>query len=127
VNVRTLRLTPELPDNIKMTKIKKQKWALLIVAFVLIINAINIPPSMAVQGQTCESDADCPCWSEDMKGIGIGTCSEGKCDLTSCVDVGGVGDWFVKHPLQWMKSHPMYALLLVGLLFMIIIWPKGTR
>jgi len=118
-----------------MAKNQKLRWALLIIAIIIFITQINTLPKLAVsdvEGRTCTIDADCPCVGEievDGKnitnfGIGAGECNEGTCDMTLCIDVAPVGTWFKENPFQWFKEHLLVSLLIVGLIILVVQWPK---
>ena len=113
------------------------RWIILIAAIILIVNIQNIVPKEAVadiDGKACTKDADCPCIGKynyttisnpDAFGIGVGSCNTTKqCDMSLCLGLEPLGVWVKENPIEWMTSNPLYAIAIIGLLAMVLFWPK---
>ncbi len=95
---------------------------------------------------------DCPCWGSiedgpEAYGIGVGRCidctkesnvgldactlraSVGNtgdlaCSMQYCFDVQEIGEWTRDTPFAFFKDNVLFTVLIVGLLIMVIMWPK---
>ena len=127
------------------------KWILVILVGVLLFSfSGSVLPKesvAAVDGQPCKVDKDCPCMGKynltqfpgatisDINattyGIGIADCkietgTIGKCDMTYCVDIQPVGAWLKNNPWDWVKKNSLAAFAILGIVLVIIFWPKRT-
>jgi len=120
-------------------KITKKTANILLAVFIgMLLIGIASPEDGAkeavadVEGQSCQTDIDCPCWgtinNTDITawGVGISSCDENTltCDTTFCVDVEPVGTWVKDNPLQWAKNNILIVFGMLGLVLLIIVWPK---
>ena len=113
------------------------KWILLGAIILIIFGMQGTLPKEAVadvQGQPCAEDTDCPCWGEytytdgtptTAYGIGIGTCTDaGICDVTWCYDVESISNYLRDHPWEWLKGNPSILIGILGLILLMVFWPK---
>jgi hypothetical protein len=96
-------------------------WWIVLAFAIILFMSINHTPSMQsvadIEGTACNSDDDCLCWGSvdgtDVYGIGTGRCISGACDMTFCIDIQPVGDFFVNYPFRWFKENIVLALGLI--------------
>lgn len=87
------------------------------------------PDCLGVEGRSCSTDADCPCWGTvpgtEVTAYGIGTakCKDGFCDTTYCFDVQPIGEWIRDTPWAWMKDNPLIVMLFIGLILVYAFYP----
>ena len=114
---------------------KKNLTIILIVLIVSIIIGIQEPAQKQavadIEGQACSVDSDCPCWGElesgvEAFGIGTASCNENTltCDTTFCVDAQPVAEFVRDNPWQWLRTNPLILFALIGLIVLILYWPK---
>lgn len=107
-----------------------------------------------VDGFTCTEDSDCPCWGEledqeiDAWGVGVAHCTDCSnpknqnltgcittnfggpytsglhCDTTWCADIEPVGIFLRDNPWAWLKDNPLIMAAIVGLIILVVTWPK---
>lgn len=118
-------------------KNNNMRWVLLIIVVLIFMNITNQAPKLAVadvEGKVCAKDADCPCVGvynvtgqpmATATGIGTGSCRADTktCDMQWCIDVAPVGQWIANNPWEWIKDNILIFLVLIGLTFVIVLWP----
>lgn len=105
------------------------RWVLLLIAILLIMNPPLPKEAVAdVEGQACTEAADCPCFGTygdgTNYGIGVGSCTSGACDMTYCVDLQPMGEYVWSHIKDFTTNNLGWTLAIIGLLLMVIFWPK---
>lgn len=108
---------------------KNIRWIFIAIVVVIFIAMQNTLPkeALAEDGDTCADDDDCTCqWASNQSsyGLGKGSCEEGKCDMTYCINVQPVGTWLSEHPWAWLKENILLTALIIGLILMAIFWPS---
>lgn len=128
------------------------KWV-LIVGLLLVVFSMkgNVPAQSvaAIEGQPCINSSDCPCWGKynvtqfgtptgwtDVEqnatayGVGLASCRDtgpkiNTCDMTYCLDVKPVGEWMRDKPWEYLRTHSLFAVLIIGLLVgTLVFWPN---
>jgi hypothetical protein len=104
-------------------------WVIIIVLFMF----ANKAPTFSVadiEGNDCTADDECPCWGEYTEGgeraygIGVGKCVNSTCDMSYCIDVEPVKEWARENPFAYFKENPGFFIVVIGLLLIVIAWPK---
>lgn len=111
-------------------KTQWMRWGLLLIALLLIFNP-PVPKEALikdVEGTTCSAAEECPCFGTygdgTNWGIGVGKCTGGTCDMSSCLDLQPSGDYVWSHISDFAKTNVGWTLAIIGLLLMVIFWPK---
>lgn len=116
------------------------RWIFLAIAGILLITTMGKTPTQSVAELDtiqCTKDEDCPCWgeyvvnpltNESAYGIGIAKCGDdGTCDVAYCVDMESIGEWARDNPWAYLKSHPMFLLIISALVLMAIFWESKRK
>lgn len=126
---------------------ENMRWIILGIAVLMIFSMYtnaSVPKEAVadIEGKACAAASDCPCigvynttkyptsglteTQAHTYGIGVGSCREtaNTCDMTYCMDMQPVGTWLTEHPWTWLKTNPMYAVAILGLLLLVVFWPK---